>query len=171
MTHITRAVLEGRWRWQRVTMRPTSTYKDGEEQEGRGKSGGGKGLCGMGSEKGGAVWGGWLRWRETAGEGTDLSERYYWDTGVGGEGGGRVQSLYITTHMSRDFIFLQVHVFSQYIRFFALYTISALYHDFASPVVVKISGICCSYLIQINEEKLFFQQTTWVEPWVGQVAA
>lgn len=55
--------------------------------------------------------------------------------------------------MSRDFIFLQVHVFSQYIRFFfALYTISALYHDFASPVVVKISGICRSYLIQINEK-------------------
>lgn len=31
---ITRAVLEGRRRWQRVTMRPASTYKDGEHDEG-----------------------------------------------------------------------------------------------------------------------------------------
>lgn len=55
-----------------------------------------------------------------------------------GEGWGRVQSLYITTRKSRDFILLQVHVFSQYMIFLHyICTISALYHDSAGPMVVK----------------------------------
>lgn len=150
MTDITRGVLEGRWRWQRVTMRPASSYKDGDEEqekrvglEGREEDWWGKRQCGVDSKKDRAVWEGSVKVKGEIVGGI-------METWVLGWGRGRVQSLYITTRMSRDFIFLQVHVFSQYIRLFALYTISALYHDdFTNPVVVEINGICFSYLIQI----------------------
>lgn len=80
--------------------------------------------------------------------------------GEGREGGGRVQSLYITTRKSRDFILLQVHVFSQYMNFFALYSISALYHDSSGPMVVKSVAFVLPNSSKSIKKMLYFHHST-----------